>query len=91
MLSCGNFYIYLLNGSLYNNSLVYDSSNRLPKPIGPFCFNSFKLKYRHMFIETDNENKIQFVKNKIRDLTLNQRRELVEKKFNTIIKNGERN
>jgi len=47
MLSCGNFYIYLLNGSLYNNSIVYDSSNRLPKPIGPFCFNSFKCTKQH--------------------------------------------
>jgi hypothetical protein len=34
---------------------------------------------------SNNENKMQFVKNKIRDLTLNQRRELVEKKFNTIM------
>ena len=47
MLSCGNYYIYLLNGSLNNNSIVYDSSNRLPKPLGPFCLNSFKCTKQH--------------------------------------------
>jgi len=47
MLSCGNYYFYLLNGSLHNNSIVYDSSNRLPKPLGPFCLNSFKCTKQH--------------------------------------------
>ena len=41
--SCGNYFVYLLNGKLAaNSSIVYDAGNRLPKPLGPFCFNSLK-------------------------------------------------
>jgi hypothetical protein len=40
------------------------------------------LKQKNRFY-SNNENKIQFEKNKIRDLTLSQRCDLVEKKFNT--------
>lgn len=39
---CGNVLIHLLNGKIaHNGSILYNESS-LPKPIGPFCFNSDK-------------------------------------------------
>lgn len=37
---CGNVLIHLLNGKIAPNGSILYSESSLPKPIGPFCFNS---------------------------------------------------